>query len=308
MVRLFEREEEGEFHLTLGGTARLILRDEHIQNNIQAQNPKKRTRHAQDMKIILVVLLSVILGGVFFWQGLPLLARPLVFLVSDDFERKIGASAQAELLKDSPICDNPQGVKALGNLSNRLFEPKEDFPHLEIKIVKNEQNNALALPGGFILIFEGLLDEAHSPDLIAAILAHEAGHVVARHGIERLITNLLLWLVYGLFTSDVFSFSNLFLLNLADSHYTRSMENDADQFARQLMKAKQIDSKPLISWLRSLNEGEEDGEDGEGDGFLSYFSTHPSPNQRAAFFEMSWHAKPSLSAAQWVALKNICSP
>jgi predicted Zn-dependent protease len=55
----------------------------------------------------------------------------------------------------------------------------------EITVFNSEQENAFALPGGKISVYSGLLDVAQNQHQLAAVMAHEVGHVLANHSNER---------------------------------------------------------------------------------------------------------------------------
>ena len=53
---------------------------------------------------------------------------------------------------------------------------------LQVAVVRRPEPNAITLPGGHIYVFEGLIDKARTPDELAAVVAHEIGHVAHRDG------------------------------------------------------------------------------------------------------------------------------
>jgi Zn-dependent protease with chaperone function len=99
--------------------------------------------------------------------------------------------------------------------------------------------NALALPGGTIVITDGLvkLFQGKEP-MIAAVLAHELGHVHRRHSLRHLITGSASALIVGALAGDVSGISTLATaapLVLSTLHYTREMEREADEYAFALL-------------------------------------------------------------------------
>ena len=68
--------------------------------------------------------------------------------------------------------------------------PRRDVPY-RFGILGSETSNALAAPGGYIFVTRGLLDFVESDDELAAVLAHEAGHVSRRHATQQIGGNLL---------------------------------------------------------------------------------------------------------------------
>ena len=106
-----------------------------------------------------------------------------------------------------------------------------------VQLVKNEEVNALALPGGHIVVFSGLVEQAESENELAMVLAHELGHFAHRDHLKRLGRGLGLtvaaMLVFGEDSAISRLVSNLFLVT--ESSYSRQQEADADRFGLELL-------------------------------------------------------------------------
>ena len=106
-----------------------------------------------------------------------------------------------------------------------------------VQLVKNEEVNALALPGGHIVVFSGLVEQAESENELAMVLAHELGHFAHRDHLKRLGRGLGLtvaaMLVFGEDSAISRLVSNLFLVT--ESSYSRQQESDADRFGLELL-------------------------------------------------------------------------
>ncbi len=308
MSRLTSREAAGEYCLTRGGLARLILRDAAVQNQLAAhhtQIARPLTGWRKEFRILAICAFAAFALGMFLWQGVPLLAKPITAMIPKTWEYEIGLAVYNTFLEqaDGKVCHTRAGDEALARLTSRIFagEDLNLLPEAEPKIVilDADQQNALAFPGGFIVIFRGLLDEASDPDLLAGVLAHEISHIAERHGLQRVVGSSAIWFFYSVLTSDIFSVPVFAALMLADNAYTRGMEYQADVAGRDLMRRKNINSAPLADWLERQSKKESP---------FVYLMTHPASRDRAAFFqtETGQKTKPSLSPKEWRALKNIC--
>ncbi len=106
-----------------------------------------------------------------------------------------------------------------------------------VQLVKNEEVNALALPGGHIVVFSGLVEQAESENELAMVLAHELGHFSHRDHLKRLGRGLGLtvaaMLVFGEDSAISRLVSNLFLVT--ENSYSRQQESDADRFGLALL-------------------------------------------------------------------------
>ena len=299
LSRIKAKEAGGEFCLTLGGSARLILRDKALQEKLQ-EGTQPYSRLREDKKIIFYTLLGVVGGWLFFFQIIPLLSNPIVWLIPQSFDVEIGAQAYESIIESKQQCNNKRGMAALDKLKSKILD-KELAQGITIAVVEGKEENAFALPGGHIIILSGLLDRARQSAMLEAILAHEVGHIEHRHAMRRLVSTATLGVLFALVVGDITFFP--VVGQLAVNSYTHAMEKEADAYALAMMSAKGIDPKPLADWFHSLAE-----KHGEAQETISYFSTHPAPSKRALFFsESAWAIKKTLSAQEWVALKNICS-
>ena len=130
--------------------------------------------------------------------GVPALANQIAPLVPLRVERMLGEAVdtQARKMLDKGPAGRPfecgagpgeaPGRAALARLTARL-EAAAALPiPLDIKVVRRSEANAIALPGGHIYVFEGLIDKSESADELAGVIAHEIGHVAQsrRHPLD----------------------------------------------------------------------------------------------------------------------------
>jgi predicted Zn-dependent protease len=108
-----------------------------------------------------------------------------------------------------------------------------------VQMVANDQINALALPGGQIVVFSGLIEQAESENEVAMVLAHELGHFAHRDHLRRLGRGLGLTVAAIVLFGEDSAVSNLaskFFL-VGESHYSREQESAADRFGLELLVA-----------------------------------------------------------------------
>jgi len=175
---------------------------------------------------------------------------------------------------------------------------KGDQPYdLKVYILPVKQVNALALPGGPIVIFEGLLSKAESPEELAGVIAHEIQHILLRHSTRGILRNMAESMLVSIFLGDVNSVMEG-VINLAGELETlglsREMETEADQKGMELILAANIDPHGMIrifekliqeeSPQKELPEEKPISEDNDME-FSFYFSTHPSGRNRLAQLE-----------------------
>ncbi len=240
---------------------------------------------------IALVLSALVLVGTI--KGLDLLARAIPYA----WEQKLGDAISGDFGEQA--CRAPGGQKALDDLARRLSP--SDRP-IRIGVVNIPIVNAIALPGGRILVFRGLIDEARSPDEVAGVVAHEIGHVENRHVMVALLRRFGLGLLIGSGGSAA-----EYGQALLDARYSRSAESEADEFSvKQLLHAG-ISPAATAAFFRRMSK-EEAGMSGP----LVYLASHPPSDERRRRFESAAAGgnaafRPALSPDQWAALRSICA-
>ncbi|MFN9105739.1 MAG: M48 family metallopeptidase, partial [Betaproteobacteria bacterium] len=133
--------------------------------------------------------------------------------------------------------------------------------------------NAFALPGGTIVLLDGLVqmlgDPAVADDRILAVLGHELGHVARRHVLRRLLQTAAVSLAATVLWGDTAGLAANVPVLLSALSYSRDMEREADDFALAFLRANGMTPAPLIGLFQELEKLE--GKD-RRTGFLS---THP---------------------------------
>lgn len=149
-----------------------------------------------------------------------------------------------------------------------------------IKAIDEDPINAVSLPGGYVYVFRGLLDEVESDDQLAGVIAHEVAHITAKHGIKRLQA------AYGAVAlqvasavgagGDVARGVNL-ALGALFSEYSQMAEFEADELGVKYMKKAGYNPEGMREFMETLED-----ENKKTIRSFSYFKTHPYPKKRIA--------------------------
>lgn len=194
---------------------------------------------------------------------------------STDREIKIGESIAKEIEKKYKFVDDPLILKRVKDIGKKIVfvSDRKDIDY-NFYVLQDEEVNAVSLPGGFIYVNQGLMEKVANDDELACILAHEVGHVVARHSVKRLqalmgysLFRILLAQAPGsgeMGTSADIAFSQLLL------GYSREDELLADQLAARYAKLAGFDPHSMIEFLERLRQ-----QDKYKMRPLSYAKTHP---------------------------------
>jgi predicted Zn-dependent protease len=289
--------------------ARLEIRDPALIQAIGFRVPGLEKQGARDRagtsRIVvwsLTAAVSLVLTVVFL---VPLVADRLAPIVPLAMERRLGEAvdSQVRAMFGAETCAKEPGAAALAELSGRLTDAADLAIPVDIAVLRSKIPNAVALPGGYVYVFEGLLTEARGPDELAGVIGHELGHVAGRDGLRRLIqaggSSFLLGMLFG----DITGGGALIFAarTLVDSRYSREAETGADAFAKSLMFRVGRSSKPLGEFLVRIDAG--------GDGGLAFLSSHPVTAERVKSLEDQDRppaGAPLLDDGEWRALKAIC--
>ncbi len=209
-------------------------------------------------------------------------------------EMEIGRKEHPKILEEYGGAYNDRAlaayVRGIGlGLAGVSETPK--FPYT-FTILNEEKVNAFALPGGYVYITRGLLALAGNEAEMAGVLAHEIGHVVARHTAERysraVATNLGLTLLGALGSaagvpSGVGRLAS-FGARAALQGYSREQELEADMLAVRYLARSGYDPRTMTGFLRKMQAHQKfvkslEGKDGKGESF-DIMSTHPRTSKR----------------------------
>jgi len=145
--------------------------------------------------------------------------------------------------------------------------------------------NALALPSGTIVVTDGLVRLAQDENELVAVMAHEVGHVVHRHGLRHILQNSAVALLVATVTGDIASLSALAATVptvLVEAKYSRAFELEADQYAVDYLRLHGIAPRHFANILRRLQEASSSAEPA-----LGYLSSHPATSERIRVFSLS---------------------
>lgn len=247
-----------------------------------------------------------------FLVAIPYAAREAALAIPPDVEARLGATTADQITRifsrgRKPVfCSSPQGDVVLADLTER-FAAQTDLPYpLTVRVVNSAIVNAFTLPGGQVLLFDGLLNFAEGPEEVAGVLAHEIGHAQRRHPMEVFVKNVGSATLIGFLLGDITGGSVIAaaVQFTATAAYTRDAEREADTDAVALLNGSDIDGSGLVDFFERLREKEDD----DLNDILALISTHPATGERSDFVRDNATASgPAMSDAQWNALKGICS-
>ena len=135
--------------------------------------------------------------------AVPLTGRKQILLVSEQEVYQAGLTQYKEYIASSELSKDTKTTAMVKSVGKKLADATEKYLRAngfeseianlqwEFNLVKNNEVNAFCMPGGKIVVYEGLLNICSSDDELAVVVGHEVAHAVAKHSNERISQELL---------------------------------------------------------------------------------------------------------------------
>jgi len=248
--------------------------------------------------------------------GVPAIAERLAPLVPVGIERKLGDAVDmqvrgildtrnAGMAFECGTADTEKaGRAALDRLVHRLEAAAALPMPLRTFVVRRTEANAIALPGGQVYVFQGLIAKADNADEVAGVIAHEIGHVARRDGTKSVLQAGGLSLMFGMLLGDFVGGGAVVIAarTVLQSSYSREVEAAADRYGAELMNKAGGNAHGLASMLGKIGGATEPG--------MKILLDHPETKARVAAINKIAGTQPTspfLNNAEWASLKRICA-
>lgn len=303
--------------------ARLEVRDQAlaaaIEDRAATLDRSGAAERALRRKVVGLSLAAVVSLIVTAIVGVPALTNRILPLVPAAVEDRLGKAVDKEIhgaldskhLGTAFACGTAPGElagrAAMDRLIARLSVAAALPYHLHADVVRRNEANAFALPGGHIYVYQGLIDQAERPDEVAGVLAHEIGHVAHRDGTRTVLQTAGLSFLFGMMLGDFVGGGAVVIAarTVLKSSYSRHVEAAADAYSVSLMSKAGGDPRALGDILARIVSDKEQG--------IKILLDHPETKDRISAIDKlapspTGATTPLLDAADWTALKQICGP
>ena len=249
-----------------------------------------------------------IIYGIFTW-GIPWLARPITAAIPLSWEEQLGQFIQQKFTAEEGVCNNPKLIQAVESILTTLTNPIETLPYkFQVTVVDSPVVNAMAAPGGYVIVFRGLLQDTDSPEEFAGVLAHEIQHVLLRHTMHLIVRHVSTAFIIAALSGDasgMVSYALQAAQTLQTLSYSRNAEDQADEQGYQLLQQARINPEGMLTFFAKL------GKEHPEDTVFRYLSTHPATKDRLAHLR---GLIPSASIiyqtfpfqSEWSDIKTLC--
>ncbi|MEO0693265.1 MAG: M48 family metallopeptidase [Pseudomonadota bacterium] len=303
---------------TVEPQARLMIRDEDTLRMIERNSPclYKSPPVPGKGKIALWALAAMASVFLIIYVLVPRLSDQLALYLPAEGEKALGDTTLEQIRSAFEgngfdylrLCERPAGTRALQRMEARLLRNTDLDVPLTVSVLDHPMINAFALPGGHIVFFRGLLEEAQAPEEVAAVFAHEIGHVAAHDPTRIALRTAGSAGVLGLLLGDFAGGAVVlfFAERLIQADYTQEAEAAADAYAHAMLAASDIRPGALGDMFEHLRDAH-----GDAEGIVAHFMSHPALGDRiaaarAADSALSRPPRLILSETEWQALQSIC--
>jgi len=271
-------------------------------------DPSRRRR-----RIALTALAALAVVGIttalYLW-GIPGMASVVAPHVPPSWEERLGRSVSEHLAPEARRCIETTRAQAIQDIADALLSTVRDSPYtFRIMVANNPSVNALAAPGGYVVVFRGLLEQTQTAEELAGVLAHEFQHILFRHTTRALLrhasTGLLLAAITGDMTGPM-AYGLESARILGELRYSRQDEDEADRAGFRMLVDAGVDPAGMIAFFETLATKQP-----KTLTLPPYLSTHPTTEGRIERLRsLDSRTQPAttrlLPGADWRDVRRIC--
>ena len=284
----------------------------------QMQGARRAGFHGTRRRMVRVIAVAsagalalVLAFGLYQW-GVPAAAAAIAAVVPPRWEDQLGEQAFELITRTGRMCTDARLHAALDAISARLLVAAPQTPYrFSVSVVDFPGVNAIALPGGRIVVLRGLLELTESPEMLAGVLAHEFQHVIRRHATRRMVRQAALSGLISVVTQDARWVAGA--LNgarvFAALQYGRAAEAEADREGLRMLQDAGIDPQGMIALFKKIVVDDDD--DPDRSGLWRFLASHPSSGSRIAALTMLAGgrvaaARPIALSQPWQEIRAMC--
>ena len=253
-----------------------------------------RRRGGGKGRLIIAAVMALFALGTFFFstQTNPITGKSERVALSPADETRLGLSSAPEMAQQmgGAVPESDPRARLVSAVGNRLLDEsglrrklaEADVPwQFTFTLLGDERTvNAFALPGGPVFITEALFAQLENEAQLAGVLGHEIGHVVERHGAERMAKQQLGQGLIGAATVGTGDYSaaqvGAVVNNVIQSSYSREQELESDEYGLQYLVDAGYDPREMVRVMEILKAAS----GGRGGGAPEFMQTHPHPESR----------------------------
>lgn len=269
-------EGRGSLHLADADSARQLLADapaevvRRFEQNFSEL--RRRERHFRTGLALLAALCLLPLAAIgLVWWKADVITAWATDRISLEHEQVIGDLAFAQMRASLKLRQEGPAPQLVRDLGARLTAGSRY--RYRWLVADNPEVNAFAMPGGYVVVYTGLLKAADNAEEVAGVLAHEVQHVERRHALRNLIHDLgwraLMALALGDASGSVWADAAGRLIGLS---YSRDLEREADLGGLKALRQAALPAGGMLSFFEKLARREGPG--------IALLASHPATEER----------------------------
>lgn len=214
----------------------------------------------------------------FALSQIPFIDEDEVKRFAKENEKKLGKLILETITSSSEEIKNEKIRAVIDSIMVRICRTQavrcED---IKVHVIRNSEINAFALPDNHMIIHTGLIEYAENANEVAGVMAHEIGHMEKNHVMKKLTKEIGIEMLFAMVGGDAgFEILRQTGKVLSSTAFDRSQEQEADDYAIQVLAGSDIDPQHLSNFFFRLGQKHNIPEE------LAWISTHPETNERAA--------------------------
>ncbi|HOJ30786.1 MAG TPA: M48 family metallopeptidase [bacterium] len=233
------------------------------------------------------MVISLGLIAVMFFSGCatyynPVTGKQETTAYTEQDEIDMGIALDKKICSEFKIVENPEkAFPGFTSICSRVAR-NNDRNHLNytFRVIENKEVNAFSIPGGFVYVYTGLLQQVNSPDELACIVGHEIGHICNRDGVHRLEKQILYSIpasiLFGSGRQKAIQQAADAVFTLSMLKYSRSQEIEADTLGMTYAYRAGFNPEGMISFFKKMEELEKN----QPSIPLTFLRDHPETKER----------------------------
>lgn len=219
--------------------------------------------------------------------GIPWVAMQLAQIIPDDTVQDIGHETERRMLAKTAV--STLSLDYQQHMTQRFQQEIAQPNHVPAKLIFRQGNrigaNAMAIPNNTIIVTDELVQLAGNEEEVLAVLAHEQGHLVRKHAMQKIISASSVAFTWKLLNYDGSSLISSAAVALSHADYSQRLERDADHYAMHHLHANGISSLHLSNFLQRvenmrLSQPEQKQDKVYNFDLSAWLKTHPDEEQR----------------------------
>ncbi|WAC11797.1 M48 family metallopeptidase [Dyadobacter pollutisoli] len=223
----------------------------------------------------LVLFLLALLGAAYLYI-LPFVAEKIASNIPESVEKRLGDAIYDGMIAGYTVDDSL--TRSVNDFAKSI-NFKTAYP-ITVTVVKENEVNAFALPGGHVVVFDQILLKMKSKEELAALLGHEVAHVHYQHSLKSMFRGLAGYLFVSLLLNDINGIAAVMADNsnmLVNLTYSRELETEADRKAMKVIQSNGISLKGFVDLFQLLKNSAGNA------GQYEILSSHPLTEERITY-------------------------